>query len=50
MHLIAAIAMMVIFTMTRQKLRLPSVRWLILYAVIAIDVLLSAQYIVDKIH
>jgi len=38
----------VIFTMTRQKLRLPRLRWLVLYAVIAIDVFLSAQYIVDK--
>jgi hypothetical protein len=50
MYLIAAIAMVVIFTMTRQKLRLPQLRGLILYAVIAIDVFLSAQYIVDKIH
>ena len=50
MYLIAAIAMVVIFTMTRQKLRLPRLRGLILYAVIAIDVFLSAQYIVDKIH
>jgi len=50
MYLIAAIAMVVIFTMTRQKLRLPRLRGLILYAVITIDVFLSAQYIVDKIH
>lgn len=48
MYLVAAIAVVVIFTMTRQKLRLPRLRWLILYAVIAIDVFLSAQYIVDK--
>jgi len=48
MYLVAAIAVVVVFTMTRQKLRLPRLRWLILYAVIGIDVFLSAQYIVDK--
>ncbi|HPC94574.1 MAG TPA: hypothetical protein PLU87_06515 [Sedimentisphaerales bacterium] len=48
MYLVAAIAVVVVFTMTRQKLRLPRLRGLILYAVIGIDVFLSAQYIVDK--
>lgn len=50
MHLIAAVAAALVFAMTRFKLRLQPLRWLILAAAVALDVFLSAQYIVDKIH
>lgn len=49
MHLIAAIAAAFVFAMTHLKLRVPSLRWFVLCAAIAIDVFLGAQYIVDKI-
>ncbi len=49
MYLLGAIAAAFVFTMTHFKTRVPSMRWLVLCGAIAIDVFLSAQYIVDKI-
>lgn len=49
MHLMAAIAAAFVFAMTHFKARVPSLRWFVLCAAIAIDVFLGAQYIVDKI-
>jgi hypothetical protein len=49
MYLISAVGVGLIFAMTHFKLRLQPLRWFLLCLALAIDIFLSAQYIVDKI-
>jgi len=49
MYILGAIAAAIIFFITRAKLRITTVRWLILYVAAAVDIFLGARFIVDKI-
>lgn len=48
-HLVGALAMGILFLMTRQKLRLHGLRWAILCTAMGLDIVLGARYVVDKI-
>jgi len=49
MHILGAIALMILFFIARAKLRLTPVRWAILSAATAIDILLSARFVLDRV-
>ena len=49
MYGLAALAVAVIFCITRSKLRLHWLRWIVLLAAAGVDILLTAPVIVDKI-
>jgi len=49
MYLIGAMALGIVYLITRQKLRLHWLRQLILVAVLTLDIFLAARHIVDKI-
>ena len=49
MYILGAIALMILFFIARAKLRLNPVRWTILSAATAIDILLSARFVLDRV-
>ncbi|MHC4423565.1 MAG: hypothetical protein ACYSWR_02690 [Planctomycetota bacterium] len=49
MYILSTIAVGIIFFMTRAKLRLHWLRWLVLCSATAVDVFLGARFIVDRI-
>jgi len=49
MYLLGAAAMLIVFVMARQQMRLQLLRWVVLAAALGLDIFLGAQYIVDKI-
>ncbi len=49
MYVLATLASALIFAIAHLKLRLQPARWLILCSVLAVDVFLSAQFVVDKL-
>jgi hypothetical protein len=49
MYILGAIALAIIFFMTRAKLRLHWLRWTILCSAMAIDIFFGARFIVDRI-
>lgn len=49
MYLLGAVAMLIVFLMARQQMRLRPLRWVILAAALGLDIFLGARYIVDKI-
>jgi hypothetical protein len=49
MYLLGAIATGMIFLMVRQKLRAQWLRWAILCAALAVDIVLGARYVIDTI-
>ena len=49
MYLLGAVATAIIFLMTRQKLRVQWLRWAILVAALAVDIVLGARYVVDSV-
>jgi hypothetical protein len=48
MYLLGAVAMGIIFFMARQNLRVHWLRWALLAAALSVDIVLSAQYVVDS--
>ncbi|KPL25028.1 MAG: hypothetical protein AMJ75_02080 [Phycisphaerae bacterium SM1_79] len=49
MYIFGAIAVAIIFFMTRAKLRIAPLRWVILSSAMAVDIFLGARFIVDRI-
>ncbi len=49
LYLMGAVAMVIVFVMARQKLRLAWLRWAILVAAVGLDLFLGARHIVDTI-
>ena len=49
MYLMGAVAIMVVFIMALQQMRLKPLRWAVLGAALGIDIFLGATFIVDKI-
>jgi hypothetical protein len=49
MYIFGAIAVAIIFFMTRAKLRIAALRWVILCSAMAVDIFLVATFIVDRI-
>jgi len=49
MYLLGAIATGIIYLMIRQKLRVRWLRWAILCAALAVDIILGARYVVDSV-
>jgi len=49
MYILGAIAVAIIFFMTRAKLRIAPLRWVILCSATAVDIFLGATFIVDRI-
>ncbi len=49
MYILGAITVAIIFFMTRAKLRIAALRWVILCSAMAVDIFLGARFIVDKI-
>ena len=49
MYVLGAIAMTILFFITRAKLRVQWLRWIILCSCAAVDIFLGARFIVDKI-
>jgi hypothetical protein len=49
MYILGTVAVAVIYFMTRAKLRIAALRWVILCSAMAVDIFLGARFIVDKI-
>ena len=49
MYLMGALAMVIVFVMARQQMRLRPLRWAILAAALGLDLFLGALHIVGKI-
>jgi hypothetical protein len=49
MYLLGAVATGILYLMARQKLRLQWLRWAILCAALAVDIILGARYVIDSI-
>ena len=49
MYLMGVVAMLIVFIMARQEMRLRPLRWAVLAAALGLDIFLGARYIVDKI-
>ena len=48
-YLMGALAVMIVFIMARQQMRLHWLRWAILAAALGMDIFLGARYLIDKI-
>jgi len=49
MHILGSVAAIIIFFLARAKLRVAALRWILLSAAMAVDILLGAVFIVDRI-
>jgi len=48
MYILGAIAVAILFFMTRAKLRIVPLRWALLCSTMALDIFLGASFIIDK--
>ena len=49
MYILGAIAVAILFFMSRARLRICWLRWIVLCSAMGVDIFLSARFIVDKI-